>query len=64
MTICPQCESDLDIDEETIEEGEIVTCLECDSRYEIVSAEPLELSQLEEEDEDEEDDLDDDDDDE
>jgi len=64
MALCPQCESDLDIDADAIEEGEIVVCYECDSRYEIVSVDPMELSLLEEDDdEDEEEDSDSDDDD-
>ena len=26
MVFCPECESDLDIDEEEVEEGEVVSC--------------------------------------
>jgi hypothetical protein len=28
MVFCPECESDLDIDEEEVEEGEVVSCAE------------------------------------
>jgi len=56
MTSCPECESDLDIDIDEIEEGDVVACAESGSEYEIVGVEPLELSKVEEGfDEDEED---------
>ncbi len=44
MVICPECESDLDIAEEAVSEGEIVSCPECGSDFEVVGIEPLELS--------------------
>lgn len=47
MVICPECESDLDIDEEEVDEGEVVSCPECGSDFEIVGVEPLELSRVE-----------------
>ena len=61
MTSCPECESDLDIDVEEVEEGDVVACVECGTEYEIVGVEPLELSKVEEGlDEDEDDFLDED----
>ena len=48
MTSCPECESDLDIDVEEVEEGDVVACVECGNEYEIVGVEPLELSKVEE----------------
>ena len=58
MVICPECESDLDIEEDEVDEGEIVSCPECGTDFEVVAAEPLELTRVEdeidEEDEDEE----------
>ena len=48
MTSCPECESDLDIDVEEVEEGDVVACAECGTEYEIVGVEPLELSKVEE----------------
>ena len=48
MTSCPECESDLDIDVEEVEEGDVVACDECGTEYEIVGVEPLELSKVEE----------------
>jgi len=56
MTSCPECESELDIELDEIEEGDVVACDECGTEYEVVGVEPLELSRVEEEfDEDEED---------
>ncbi len=58
MVICPECESDLDVAEDEVDEGEIVSCPECGSDFEVVGVEPLELSPVggddEEEDSDEE----------
>ncbi len=51
MVICPECETDLDIEEDEVDEGEIVSCPECGSDFEVVGVEPLELSRVEEEDE-------------
>jgi alpha-aminoadipate carrier protein LysW len=48
MTSCPECESDLDIDVEEVEEGDVVACNECGTEYEVVGVEPLELSKVEE----------------
>jgi alpha-aminoadipate/glutamate carrier protein LysW len=48
MTSCPECESQLDIDVEEVEEGDVVACAECGTEYEIVGVEPLELSKVEE----------------
>ena len=56
MTSCPECENELDIELDEIEEGDVVACDECGTEYEVVGVEPLELSRVEEElDEDEED---------
>lgn len=55
MVICPECENDLDIEEDEVDEGEIVSCTECGTDFEVVAIEPLELSRIEgEEEEDEE----------
>jgi len=53
MVLCPECESDLDIEEDEVDEGEIVSCPECGSDFEVVTTEPLELTRVSEEDEDE-----------
>jgi alpha-aminoadipate carrier protein LysW len=56
MPICFECENDLNIDIDEVSEGDIITCDECGTEYEVVGVEPLELTKVE-------DDLDEDDDD-
>jgi len=55
MTSCPECENNLDVDVEEVEEGDVVVCDECGTEYEVVGVEPLELSKVEEGIEDEDD---------
>lgn len=55
MVICPECESDLDIEEDEVDEGEVVSCPECGTDFEVVAVDPLELSRVEDEDDEEED---------
>ncbi len=56
MPICPECENDLDVEVDELEEGDVVACDECGSEYEVVGVDPLELTKVDEgyEDEDEE----------
>jgi alpha-aminoadipate/glutamate carrier protein LysW len=54
MVLCPECETDLDIEEDEVDEGEIVSCPECGTDFEVVTTNPLELNPIEEEDEAEE----------
>jgi alpha-aminoadipate carrier protein LysW len=49
MATCAECESLLDIDLDEIDEGDVVTCDECGAEYEVVGAEPLELSKIDNE---------------
>ncbi len=58
MVICPECESDLDIEEDEVDEGEVVSCPECGTDFEVVAVEPLELSRVDDEDLDEDEDAD------
>jgi alpha-aminoadipate carrier protein LysW len=58
MAICPECETDLDLDEEELEEGEIVSCPECGLDFEVVTKNPLELNPVQELAEEDEDDAD------
>ena len=58
MVYCPECETDLDIDEDEVDEGEVVSCPECGTDFEVVTTSPIELKAVDEgyvEDEDEED---------
>ncbi len=43
MVSCPECDSNLDVDADEIDEGEIVSCVECGTDFEVVTASPLEL---------------------
>jgi alpha-aminoadipate carrier protein LysW len=54
MVLCPECESDLDIEEDEVDEGEVVSCPECGSDFEVISVNPLDLKAVAEEDEEEE----------
>jgi alpha-aminoadipate/glutamate carrier protein LysW len=61
MPTCPECENDLDVEMDELEEGDVVACDECGTEYEVVGVEPLELSRVDEEaDEEDEDYLDED----
>jgi alpha-aminoadipate carrier protein LysW len=43
MVYCPECETDLDIDEEEVDEGAVVSCPECGTDFEVVTVNPVEL---------------------
>ncbi len=48
MVLCPgNCETNLDVEEDEVEEGEIISCPECGSDFEVVTADPLELKMVE-----------------
>ncbi len=51
MVYCPQCEANLDVDAEDVDEGDVIACDECGSEFEVVGTNPLELSRLEGEEE-------------
>lgn len=55
MPSCPECENELDIELDEIEEGDVVACEECGSEFEVVAVDPLELARIEEEFEEEDD---------
>ena len=46
MTSCPECENELDIELDEVAEGDVVTCDECGTEYEVVGVEPLELARV------------------
>jgi alpha-aminoadipate carrier protein LysW len=56
MVYCPECESDLDIEEDEVDEGEVVSCPECGTDFEVVTTNPIELKLVDEEEEEEEED--------
>jgi alpha-aminoadipate carrier protein LysW len=46
MPSCPECENELDIELDEVEEGDVVACDECGTEYEVVGVEPLELARV------------------
>ena len=46
MPSCPECENDLDVELDEVAEGDVVTCDECGTEYEVVGVEPLELARV------------------
>jgi len=48
MVYCPECETNLDVEEDEVDEGEIVSCPECGTDFEVVTVNPLELKPVEE----------------
>lgn len=56
MVYCPECESDLDIEEDEVDEGEVVSCPECGTDFEVITINPIELKAVGEEDEEEDED--------
>jgi len=57
MPSCPECDNNLDIELDEVEEGDVVACEECGTEFEVVGVEPLELARVEEDFEEEEDEL-------
>lgn len=55
MPSCPECENELDVEVEDLEEGDVVACQECGSEYEVVGVDPLELTKVDEDLEEEDD---------
>jgi alpha-aminoadipate/glutamate carrier protein LysW len=58
MVYCPECETDLDIEEDEVDEGAVVSCPECGTDFEVVTVNPVELKivgedEVEEDDEEE-----------
>ena len=66
MVSCPKCDSSIDVEEEELDEGDVLSCDECGAALTVASVNPveLELEDDKEKDEDEDDDDFDDDDDE
>jgi uncharacterized protein YbaR (Trm112 family) len=36
QVVCPECQSDLDLQEDDVIEGEIVSCNDCGSAFEVI----------------------------
>ncbi|MGA3161813.1 MAG: hypothetical protein ABSC77_11405 [Terracidiphilus sp.] len=46
MASCLECENVLDIELDEVAEGDVITCDECGTEYEVVGVEPLELARV------------------
>ena len=55
MVSCPKCDSSIDVEEEELDEGDVLSCDECGASLTVASVNPVELNS---EDEDEEEDAD------
>lgn len=64
MVLCPECETDLDLDDDELEEGDVVSCVECGTDFEVVTSDPLELAPIADEDDDDDEEVEDEDEDE
>jgi hypothetical protein len=53
---CPKCGAEVDCDEDEVEEGEILSCLECEADLEVVQKRPVSVNVISDDDDDEEDD--------
>ena len=51
---CPECDSDIDIDEADVDIGDEMSCSECGALLRVASDAPLELELADEDEEDEE----------
>jgi alpha-aminoadipate/glutamate carrier protein LysW len=60
MVNCPSCDAVIDVDQEDLDEGEVLTCDECGSTLNVVGLDPLELEVEDTGDEDEDEDEDED----
>ncbi len=65
MVNCPKCDASIDVEEEELDEGDVLSCDECGAALKVASVNPVELDSEEDSDKDDEDfDFDDEDDDE
>jgi lysine biosynthesis protein LysW len=53
--MCPECDSDIDIDEADVDIGDELSCSECGALLRVAGDSPLELEIADDEDEDDED---------
>jgi alpha-aminoadipate/glutamate carrier protein LysW len=48
MLYCPECETSLDVEEDEVDEGEVISCPECGTDFEVATVNPVELKPVEE----------------
>jgi len=56
MATCPECDSDVDVDEYDVDKGDLISCPECGTNLEVVNLSPLEFEAAPDEDDEDEDD--------
>jgi alpha-aminoadipate/glutamate carrier protein LysW len=61
MITCPKCVASIDVEEEELDEGDILSCDECGASLTVASVNPVELKSEDEKDDDEDFDYDKDD---
>lgn len=54
MAHCPECEAEIDIDEDDVDEGQMIDCPECEAELEVLSTNPLRLGLIREREEEDE----------
>jgi len=54
MVSCPKCDAPIDVEEEDLDEGDILSCDECGSALSVLSVNPVELESEDDKDEDDE----------
>jgi len=57
MVVCPVCDAPLDVEEDELDEGDLITCEECGAELQVLGLDPLELEPVDEEEEEDEEDF-------
>ena len=55
MVSCPKCDAPIDVEEEELDEGDVLSCDECGASLTVTSVNPVELESEDAEDEEDED---------
>ena len=55
MVSCPKCDAPIDVEEEELDEGDVLSCDECGASLTVASVNPVELETEDDKDEDDED---------
>jgi alpha-aminoadipate carrier protein LysW len=58
MVTCPECDAPIDVEEDELDEGDLITCDECGAELRVLGLDPLELESADDEDDEEGGDLD------
>jgi len=53
MVTCPECDAQIDVEEDELDEGDLITCDECGAELRVLGLDPLELESAEDEDDEE-----------